>query len=41
MKPEVNKKIEQIALDFVSQQSVVDTPDEVKMADKVYKTIFY
>lgn len=39
MKPEVNKRIEQIALDFVSQQSVVDTPDEVKMADKVYKTI--
>lgn len=39
MKPEVSKKIRDMALDFVSQKSVVDTPDEVKMAEKVYATI--
>ncbi|MGI6177149.1 MAG: M20/M25/M40 family metallo-hydrolase [Eubacterium sp.] len=39
MKPEVSDKIRGMALDFVSQRSVVDTPDEVKMAEKVYTTI--
>lgn len=39
MKPEISKKVEEIALELVSQKSVVDTPDEIKMADKMYSVI--
>lgn len=39
MKKARSELIKEMALDFVSQRSVVDTPDEIKMADKIYKTI--
>ena len=39
MRPEVTKRIKEIALDFTSQLSVVETPDEIKMAQKIYDTI--
>ena len=36
MKPELSKRIEQIALELTSQLSVLDTPDEILIAEKVY-----
>lgn len=36
MRPEVSKRIEELAIDLTNQFSVLDTPDEVKMAEKVY-----
>ena len=36
MKPELSKRIEQIALELTGQLSVLDTPDEILMAEKVY-----
>ncbi|MBR2001784.1 MAG: M20/M25/M40 family metallo-hydrolase [Firmicutes bacterium] len=36
MKPELRKRIEQIALELTSQLSVLDTPDEILIAEKVY-----
>ncbi|MBQ8588868.1 MAG: M20/M25/M40 family metallo-hydrolase [Firmicutes bacterium] len=36
MKLELTKRIEQIALDLTSQLSVLDTPDEILIAEKVY-----
>ena len=33
---EFAKRIEELALDLTSQFSVLDTPDEVVMAEKVY-----
>ena len=39
MKPEVSKRIKEMALDFTSQISVVETPGEIAMAQKMYDTI--
>ena len=39
MKPELTKRIEQIALDLTSQLSVLDTPDEILIAEKVYSIL--
>jgi arginine utilization protein RocB len=39
MKNKVSERVREMALDFVSQRSVVDTPDEIKMAEKIHKTI--
>ena len=36
MKPELSKRIEQIALELTGQLSVLDTPDEILIAEKVY-----
>lgn len=36
MNPEISKRVEEIALDLTSQISVLDTPDEIKIAEKVY-----
>lgn len=39
MKPEISKRIEEIAIDLTSQLSVLDTDGEVKIAEKVYSII--
>ncbi len=39
MKKEVSQRIKEMALDFTSQISVVETPGEIAMADKIYETI--
>lgn len=39
MKAELSKRIKDIAVDLTSQQSVVDTADEVKMAEKLYSVM--
>ncbi len=36
MTPEITKRIEQIALDLTGQLSVLDTPDEIRIAEKLY-----
>ncbi len=36
MNPEISKRIEEIAIDLTSQLSVLDTPGEVKIAEKVH-----
>ena len=37
MNTELSKRIKEIALELVSQQSIVETADEVPMSDKVYE----
>ena len=39
MRPEVTERIRQMALDFTAQLSVVETPGEIEMAQKIYDTI--
>lgn len=39
MRKEVSQRIKEMALDFTSQISVVETPGEIEMADKIYETI--
>ncbi|MGI6212788.1 MAG: M20/M25/M40 family metallo-hydrolase [Anaerovoracaceae bacterium] len=36
MKIPESEHIKELAVDLVSQQSIVDTPDEIKMAEKIY-----
>ena len=37
MNTELSKRIKEIALELVSQQSIVETADEVPMSDKVFE----